>query len=245
MVVWHKHSIQGQCNNHTGHESRVSAKPPWSPCTYGSVKGRRKCQHITRYISCHINYMNVHLGNTNTALSYYPRNAVIPKNGDPYSPVPFQHHLRPLDDLVVWAADAPLAGGVHPPRVDTEVVRAGDDELVVGAGEAAALHGAAVEVPVRVELGPLRMRNQHDYRISTGCPICSWTCVGLTLIWVCHPPCPAASAKFPSAQGKLGRQWNTQNQSQPNPGQVSRLLLHPTPGTRADGTPCFFTLSDN
>ena len=31
------------------------------------------------------------------------------------------------------------------------------------------------------------------------------------------PSCPAASAKFPSAQAELGRQWNTQNSSQPNP----------------------------
>ena len=32
MVVWHQHSIEGQCNNHTGPELRVSAKPQWSPC---------------------------------------------------------------------------------------------------------------------------------------------------------------------------------------------------------------------
>ena len=79
-----------------------------------------------------------------------------------YLPVPFQHHLRPLDDLVVGAADAPLAGGVEAPRVNPEVVRAGDHELVVGAGEATALHGAAVVVPVSVKLGPLRMRNQFS-----------------------------------------------------------------------------------
>ena len=47
--------------------------------------------------------------------------------------------------------------------------------------------------------------------------MCSRTWVGLSLIWVRHPPCPAASAKFPSAQAELGRQWNTQNSSQPNP----------------------------
>ena len=32
MVGWHKHSIQDQCNNHTGPESRVRAKEPWSLC---------------------------------------------------------------------------------------------------------------------------------------------------------------------------------------------------------------------
>ena len=42
----------------------------------------------------------------------------------------------------------------------------------------------------------------------------------------CVPPsCPAASAKFPSAQAELGRQWNTQNPSQQNP--VSAHLGHP------------------
>ena len=40
------------------------------------------------------------------------------------------------------------------------------------------------------------------------------------------PSCPAASAKFPSAQSELGSQWNTQTLSQPNP------------GLRADETPC-------
>ena len=38
--------------------------------------------------------------------------------------------------------------------------------------------------------------------------------------------CPAHSVKFSSAKAELGRQWNTQNQSQPNP------------GAREDGTPC-------
>ena len=61
---------------------------------------------------------------------------------------------------MVGAADASLAGGVEAPRVDPEVVRAGDDDLVVGAGEAAALHRAAVVVPVRVELGPLLDRKE-------------------------------------------------------------------------------------
>ena len=32
------------------------------------------------------------------------------------------------------------------------------------------------------------------------------------------PGCTATSAKFQSAQAELGRQWNTQNPSQPNPG---------------------------
>ena len=41
------------------------------------------------------------------------------------------------------------------------------------------------------------------------------------------PSCPAASAKFPSAQADLVRQWNTQNAIQPNPSQ---------PSPRADGT---------
>ena len=71
-----------------------------------------------------------------------------------------QHDRRPLDYLVAGAADAPLAGGVEAPRVDPEVVRSGDDEFVVGAGEAAALHRAAVVVPVRVELGPLLDRKE-------------------------------------------------------------------------------------
>ena len=37
--------------------------------------------------------------------------------------------------------------------------------------------------------------------------------------------CPVASAKFPSAQAELGRQWNTQNLSQPN--QVHNQMGHP------------------
>ena len=41
------------------------------------------------------------------------------------------------------------------------------------------------------------------------------------------PSCPATSAKFQSAQAELGRQWNTQNPSQPNPGIL-----------RADESPC-------
>ena len=55
--------------------------------------------------------------------------------------------------------------------------------------------------------------------LLTGCPIpCArGPRVGLTLIWVLHPSCPAASDKFPSAQAELGRQWNTLNSSQPNP----------------------------
>ena len=40
------------------------------------------------------------------------------------------------------------------------------------------------------------------------------------------PNCPAASAKLPSAQAELGRQWNNQNSCQPNP------------GSRPDGPPC-------
>ena len=79
--------------------------------------------------------------------------------------MPFQHHLRPLDDLVVGAADAPLSGGVEAPGVDAEVVRSGDDELVVGAGETAAFHCAAVVVSVRVELGPLWISIQYKGNI--------------------------------------------------------------------------------
>ena len=41
------------------------------------------------------------------------------------------------------------------------------------------------------------------------------------------PSCPAASAKFPSAQSELGSQWNTQTLSQPNPTQVSEQMKHP------------------
>ena len=40
------------------------------------------------------------------------------------------------------------------------------------------------------------------------------------------PSCPADSAEFPSALAELGRQWNSQNPSQPNP------------GGRPDETPC-------
>ena len=40
MVVLDKLSIQGLCNNHTGPESRVSPKPPWSPCTYSKLIDR-------------------------------------------------------------------------------------------------------------------------------------------------------------------------------------------------------------
>ena len=36
VLVWYKHSVQGQCNNHAGPESRVSAKPSGSPCTGGN-----------------------------------------------------------------------------------------------------------------------------------------------------------------------------------------------------------------
>ena len=32
------------------------------------------------------------------------------------------------------------------------------------------------------------------------------------------PSCSASSANFPSAQAEPGRGWNSQNQSQPNPG---------------------------
>ena len=43
---------------------------------------------------------------------------------------------------------------------------------------------------------------------------------GLTKIWMIHhvASCSADSAKFLSFQAELGRQWNCQNQSQPNPG---------------------------
>ena len=47
--------------------------------------------------------------------------------------------------------------------------------------------------------------------------------LGVTPISSC---CPAASAKFQSAQAEFGRQWNTQNPS------------HPNPGLRADESPC-------
>ena len=40
------------------------------------------------------------------------------------------------------------------------------------------------------------------------------------------PSCTATAAKFQSAQTELGRQWNTQNPSQPNP------------GLKADESPC-------
>ena len=51
-------------------------------------------------------------------------------------------------------------------------------------------------------LGPIP--NSVSYSICTvltgpGCPNCSWTWVGLTLIWVFHHLRPAASAIFPSA----------------------------------------------
>ena len=32
LMVWHKLSIQGLCNSHTGPESRVGARPPAPPC---------------------------------------------------------------------------------------------------------------------------------------------------------------------------------------------------------------------
>ena len=51
----------------------------------------------------------------------------------------------------------------------------------------------------------------------------------LTLILGYYTICPrfsASSANFPSAQAESGRGWNSQNQSQPNPGSLG------------DGLPC-------
>ena len=58
----------------------------------------------------------------------------------------------------------------------------------------------------------------------------SETLVGLTWIFMFHhaaqlPSCPAASAKFPSEQAGLGRQWNTCQQV--NPTQISEQMKHP------------------
>ena len=39
------------------------------------------------------------------------------------------------------------------------------------------------------------------------------------------PICLATSAKFPSAQADLGRKWNSQNPTQPNP--VYKQMGHP------------------
>ena len=61
------------------------------------------------------------------------------------------------------------------------------------------------------------------YDICTGCPICSWTWVGLTIL----PSCLADSAQFPSALAEFCRQWNTIESTQPGPW--------------ADGTPCTIT----
>ena len=59
--------------------------------------------------------------------------------------------------------------------------------------------------------------NAHS---SAGCPICSWTRVGLTLNRMFHH----LSSQFPSAHEEMSRKWNTQNSTQPSP--------------RAGETPC-------
>ena len=61
----------------------------------------------------------------------------------------------------------------------------------------------------------------------TGCPICSRTWVGLTLIWVFHPlvQLPSRFCQNPTAQAESDRQCNTQNPSQPNP--VYEQMGHP------------------
>ena len=41
------------------------------------------------------------------------------------------------------------------------------------------------------------------------------------------PNCPAPSAIYLSAQAEFGRQWNTQNPSEPYPTQVSEQMKHP------------------
>ena len=58
--------------------------------------------------------------------------------------------------------------------------------------------------------------------LCTGCPKWAET---FDLCSIILPSCPAASAKFPSAQAESGRQWNTRNPSQQNP--VSSHLGHP------------------
>ena len=69
------------------------------------------------------------------------------------------------------------------------------------------------------------------YRVSNLHADLSW--VGLTFILVCHHltySCAATSAKFPSAQAELSRQWNTKNSSQPNP--VHEQMGHPVEGEK-------------
>ena len=77
--------------------------------------------------------------------------------------------------------------------------------------------------------------NVNFSELSTGCPIRSETWLGrhrfhCTVL----PRCPINSAKFPSPQAELGRQWNLQNQSQPNPGlrpvgkPCSRISVFPS-----------------
>ena len=69
---------------------------------------------------------------------------------------------------------------------------------------------------------------RYTWTGNTGWFICPKTWVGLTLIGYSTilPSCTATSAKFQSALAELGRQWNTQNPSQPNP------------GLRGDESPC-------
>ena len=47
--------------------------------------------------------------------------------------------------------------------------------------------------------------------LHTGCPICSWTWVGSTLIWVFHllAQMPNRFCQIPISPAELGRQWNT------------------------------------
>ena len=62
-------------------------------------------------------------------------------------------------------------------------------------------------------------------KYNTRCPMWSETYVGL--MWMFHSSYPAThSAKLSSGHAELGRQWNSQNQSQPNP------------GSRCDGSTC-------
>ena len=74
-------------------------------------------------------------------------------------------------------------------------------------------HGAVSDLPRAVPLvlpgdDPQRLpvlQENYIYFFNTGCPICSWTWVGLTLILVLHhlsQPGAAASTKFPSSQAE-------------------------------------------
>ena len=141
---------------------------------------------------------------------------------------------KPLDNF--WHST-----GFTPPSSEPEE----SAEFLLSRGQRGVLTGSDFRNGIAKELKiPLRIRIQGWNLYScTGWPISWRTWVVLTLTWdVPLPPsflpsCSTTSAKFPSAQAEPVREWNSQNQSQPNPGSpgngqpyigvTNPLLLNP------------------